>query len=95
MGEGVSRRWDGRGNYVDERGVVQVRASCSLEGEERQACCLCAWSVGAGVAVRGAYNDEVRRERERLAARLAAGEVLVRVLAAGMNNTEINTRLGR
>jgi hypothetical protein len=24
----------------------------------------------------------------------AAGEVLVRVLAAGMNNTEINTRLG-
>ena len=26
--------------------------------------------------------------------RLAAGEVLVKVLAAGMNNTEINTRLG-
>ena len=24
----------------------------------------------------------------------AAGEVLIRVLAAGMNNTEINTRLG-
>ena len=38
--------------------------------------------VGAGVAVRGAYNDELRRERERLAARLAAGEVLEEPAAA-------------
>ena len=38
--------------------------------------------VGAGVAVRGAYNDEQRRGRERLAARLAAGESLEEPAAA-------------
>ena len=81
--EGVSRVWDERGNYADER--RSSFGSCELFAARPATSLLCAWSTSEQawpVAVRGAYNDEQRRGRERLAARLAAGESLEEPAAA-------------